>query len=307
LQRNGNAHSKKIDEFQLQMLESNSQLFTLAKEIRALVLDSDAPQLGRGSRSGVTSSEIGVTNDNTPVASNAPRFPENAARHFHGESSGHEEIRNEKSRIKPGVCHPVALNCSWSPQPQADIRKYRRRDLPELEIPKKSLSPRIETLNAARQMVGAKQLETFIQNHTKERSSPAETGASKSMKLKTQLSLIFRPFRFNESAERGDLAYDVRRHEVSLWVLELKQWLATGASLSKSRIPVWRKKSLDLLVHLNELVYGSNDTLRKIFYEASSSAQIDSVLEQLQSTSDSVRIAKEIEEFASEREDWSDL
>jgi hypothetical protein len=66
-----------------------------------------------------------------------------------------------------------------------------------------------------------------------------------------------------------------------------------------------QNEAVDLLVHLNELIEKADGKMRKLFYDASTQARIDSVLDKLQTVSKSVRVQKEVEEFEDEKAEWA--
>jgi len=63
---------------------------------------------------------------------------------------------------------------------------------------------------------------------------------------------------------------------------------------------------VDLLVRLNGLIDGSDDRMKRVFYQGTEQGEIDEVLDKLQRVTKSVRGMKEVEEFEDVRGEWEE-
>ena len=174
----------------------------------------------------------------------------------------------------------------------------------------------IIALNKRRQDTGRKEFEKF-----KAKNAPSKLLHRPSFftldvpalpQLRDGLTYIFRPFTLKTGSKARN-ALDERKNEIVRWTQGfdhfLSSWLSQTIPSSSCSVVVELKaeqnEAVDLLVHLNELIEKADGKMRKLFYDASTQARIDSVLDKLQTVSKSVRVQKEVEEFKDEKAEWA--
>lgn len=173
----------------------------------------------------------------------------------------------------------------------------------------------IIALNNRRVATGLKEFEEFKAKNArlKQLHKPSFLTLDKPSlpQLHDGLTFIFRPFTVKMGNQARN-ALDERKNEIVRWTHGFDQFLnswqsQTIPSSSRSEavgLEAKQNDAVDLLVHLNELIEQSDWKLRKLFYNASTQAQIDDVLDKLQTVSKSVRVEKAVEEFEDERAEW---
>lgn len=183
---------------------------------------------------------------------------------------------------------------SVSYKKHSTVMPYRQRE--ETDIASEIIS-----LNMERRAFAAKEFEAFKKRHVKP-TKPAflSINTPDLPQLRAGMDYIFRA-QPGGKTEQVRVAIKERQIEITRWTEGFHQFTKTRAGD--------REKSgelVELLVSLNAAVERSNDKMRQMFYEASDKAGFIDAIEQLQESSKSVRIMKEIEEFQDAREDWDD-
>jgi len=172
---------------------------------------------------------------------------------------------------------------------------------------KNNLPSAIVSLNVRRQSIGAKKFTEYKQKDAPiSRPSFLTADVPTVPQLHHGLVYIFRSFP-RSTPRQMDMAWETRKSEMSRWTRTLDHLLYSPgptSSLNQELEGLQQSDLIDLLVHLNEEIEKADVQMRGLFYQASATAQIDQVLDNLLRVSKSVRAMKEAEEFADERENW---
>ena len=173
----------------------------------------------------------------------------------------------------------------------------------------------IIALNNRRQVTGLKEFEEFKAKNAapKQLHMPSflTLDVPSLPQLRDGLTYIFRPFTSMKSNQARN-ALEERKKEIVRWTHGFDHFLnswqsqAIPSSSCSEEVGLGPKQNdvVDLFVHLNGLVEKADGKMRKLFYDASTQAQIDNVLDKLQTVSKSVRVQKEVEEFEDEKAEW---
>jgi len=187
---------------------------------------------------------------------------------------------------------------------------------PESGKQARQLPAAIVLLNKRRQSTGAKGFKDFQEKYhpPKPPSKPSflTLEVPSVPQLRDGLDYIFRPF--PPATTRQTIANrDERKREIFRWTEGLDHLLNSWASEPISSLPASKEarqakgnEMVDLLVRLNGLIDGSDDRMKRVFYQGAEQGEIDGVLDKLQRVSKSVRGMKEVEEFEDVREEWKE-
>lgn len=187
---------------------------------------------------------------------------------------------------------------------------------PESEKQARQLPAAIVVLNERRQSTGAKGFKDFQEKYHPPKPPPKPSFLTLEIPTAPQLldglDYIFRPF--PPATTRQTVANrDERKREIFRWTEGLDHLLNSWASepisspsASKEARQAKGNEMVDLLVRLNGLIDGSDDRMKRVFYQGAEQGEIDGVLDKLQRVSKSVRGMKEVEEFEDVREEWKE-
>lgn len=206
---------------------------------------------------------------------------------------------------KPSV-EPYAMTMEWPNKRQ--IAPYIVPNATPKQLMKQLPAPIIE-LNNRRQITGLKEFEEFKAKNVPPKQVHRPSFLALDVRTLPQLhdglTYIFRPFSLKTGSQARN-ALDERKKEIVRWTHGfdhlLNSWLSQ--TIPSSSYLEEQNNVVDLLVHLNELIEKTDGKMRKLFYDASTQAQIDGVLDKLQTVSKSVRVQKEVEEFEDEKAEW---
>lgn len=175
-----------------------------------------------------------------------------------------------------------------------------------------NLPPTIVSLNAKRQMSGAKMLAV----HEKKlapipRPSFMTPKVLTVRELEQGLKYVFSPL-LSRTLRQLQLERETRATEIGTWTQALdhlleKQVQELSISAAEGAMLLGAEQQSDLiglLSNLNEAIEKTDANSRALFYESSHAAQIDRVLNKLLVLTHSVRASKEVEEFMDERAYW---
>jgi hypothetical protein len=176
------------------------------------------------------------------------------------------------------------------------------------ETPPKGLPSSIVSLNAKRQ---ASAMKTMAENKEKpsEKPSPRQPPYFTVVKTTTIAELvqgldhIFSRVSDVNSGPIDDVIM-ARIKDIGLWTQSLDNLL--DSRISKSKPAKQQNDLVDILIHLNEAIENTHGAMRGLFYNFSTTAQIDRVLDKLLTVTNSVRATKEVEEFRDTREEWKE-
>jgi hypothetical protein len=215
--------------------------------------------------------------------------------------SSHSPLFGESSGPIEERLAPVSLyTTSNSPFTNTDARMT----VPSPNIPSSGLEIHSELpdsttrLNNERRAFGAKEFEAFEQRQPqpKEVAKPSLLINVNSTSQDIQACI---PYLFQSTAEGKQQTQELRS-EISRWTQEFFRFV------NDDKAPLEEKDEclLKLLGALNEAVECSSRSMRQLFYETSDSSGFKTALDQVQTTSKSVRVMKEIEEFEDAKEEW---
>jgi hypothetical protein len=188
---------------------------------------------------------------------------------------------------------------------------FGRSGKPALRLPSG-----IVELNRQRQLIGSREFELWKRQLSAQvpvvKPSFLTLEVPTMGQLRDGLTYIFRPYA-QRMARKPEPGLVERKNEIVRWIQGLDHFVKSCVSTSIWS-PVKRNAEnrgqgndvVDLLVHLNGSIEKSDKEIRELFYQASEHAQIDNALNKLQTTSKSVRVMKEFEEFEDVREEWRD-
>lgn len=130
--------------------------------------------------------------------------------------------------------------------------------------------------------------------------------------LRDGLNYIFRPFP-HTTARQATLGRDERQKEVLRWTNGLEHlldwWIAepiSGPLDAKGSKQAKVDEMVELLVGMNASIEKCDYKIRRLFYRGTEQAEIDRVLQKLQTVTQSVRVMKEVEEFEDARDEWKE-
>ncbi|KAI4679844.1 hypothetical protein J4E81_010249 [Alternaria sp. BMP 2799] len=155
-------------------------------------------------------------------------------------------------------------------------------------------------LNNKRRAFGAREYEAFKQRYAKPENLSKPSFLTSVTPSSQDLQACI-PHIFQSTAEGKQQTQELK-NEVTRWTHEFSHFVIDRTATHKSR----DESVLTLLGVLNEAIDSSSEKIRKLFYETSDSAGFTSVLNQVERTSKSVRVMKEIEEFQDAKEECSE-
>lgn len=170
------------------------------------------------------------------------------------------------------------------------------------------LTPSVVAVNIERRVLGMREFETFTQRNTQRQRRAVRPKRPAFLALRTPtiqqlqdgLAYVFHPLSdvIGENVASRSAA---QTNEVLQWIEGFRQSVeSTAWNFDQS------KGLIDLMVALNGAVEKSDPRTRASFYTGADQVGLMEVLAQAQSSSKSVRIMKEIEEFQEVKEEWLD-
>jgi hypothetical protein len=178
----------------------------------------------------------------------------------------------------------------------------------------------IAQLNERRQSTGSMEFKQYQEKHHPPKPPPKPSFLTLEIPTLAQLhdglTYVFRPFSSRTAASRhAAVNRDDRKREISRWTQGLDHfldsWMSSQLMVSNLEEPArptadQNEMMVGILIRLNGLVEGSDDKIKRLFYQSAEHAGIHGVLDKLQTVSKSVRVMKEIEEFEDAKEEWKD-
>jgi hypothetical protein len=184
---------------------------------------------------------------------------------------------------------------SWKGQPTAESEYPRKHSTGDRELPTATVE-----LNNERRAFGAKEYEAFRQRYAQPAKVSKPSFLTSATPTGRELQACI-PHIFRSTAD-GKQQTQERRNEIDRWTHEFARFVKDGSTTQR----VKDECALALLGALNEAVESSSGRMRQLFYEASDSAGFAAALNQVESSSKSVRVMKEIEEFQDAKEEWEE-
>jgi len=184
---------------------------------------------------------------------------------------------------------------SWEHQSSAESAPRHGGLIRHVELPAATVA-----LNNKRRAFGAREYEAFKQRYAKPENLSKPSFLTSVTPSSQDLQACI-PHIFQSTAEGKQQTQELK-NEMTRWTHEFSGFVIDRNATHKSR----DESVLTLLGVLNEAIDSSSEKMRKLFYETSDSAGFTSVLNQVETTSKSVRVMKEIEEFQDAKEEWSE-
>ncbi|KAF7672366.1 hypothetical protein GT037_009397 [Alternaria burnsii] len=181
---------------------------------------------------------------------------------------------------------------SWKSQ-ATDESEFCKEDLQGHS----ELSVATVKLNNERRAFGAKEYQAFLRQHAQLKRVPKPSFLTGIMPTSQELQACI-PYIFQSTVEGKQQTQELRN--------EIDRWTEGFSRFVNHKAPPREKDEcfLMLLGALNEAVENSSRGTRQLFYEISDSSGFATALDQVQTTSKSVRVMKEIEEFEDAKEEW---
>lgn len=156
-----------------------------------------------------------------------------------------------------------------------------------------------ENLNAMRHAVGIREYENFKQRHNPPKQVQKPSFLKPSAPTIQELQDCI-PYILAAPPDGKQQTHELKS-EIERWAQGFSLFVTNNKPDADSDAGL-----LALLTKLNEAVEKSNRSVRRLFYEASNSAELLQTLNQVMTVSKSVRIMREIEEFKDAKEEWED-
>ncbi|ERF75223.1 hypothetical protein EPUS_00015 [Endocarpon pusillum Z07020] len=317
----GKVNAEKVHKLQDHALQSNTTLLQLVQEIRTLLLprgDAPSPPAPEAPASmPSTQQPETMHNRRFTLAMTGGRRPHH--RFSHSISPHYNSFALMATSPTPDTCIPD-ISASFGPLPiplndsttdrAADTHRVLTRK-PPLELP-----AAIAELNIKRQSSGSKVFNEYLQKHLL--PSPPSKPQFLTLEVPTLLQLrdglnyIFHPLP-GTTARQATLDRDERKKEVLRWTHGLEHlldcWIAEPISVpldAKGEKQAKVNEIVELLVDMNGSIERCDSKTRRLFYQSTEQAEIDGVLQKLQTVTKSVRVMKEVEEFEDVRDEWKD-
>jgi hypothetical protein len=197
----------------------------------------------------------------------------------------------------------VQMSHDWSPNhispehpiqalPAQEVLPYEKEPAPEESL---------QYLNNERRAFAVREFKAYKEGHSKSTPKPSKPAflditVPDLKQIQAALGYVFRSLPESRT-DSARAANKERTQEIIKWTESFRQFIRSADK---------NEGQVDLLVALNATVESADWRMRRLFYQASAQANLMELLEELQESSKSVRVMKEVEEFQDAKEDWEE-